>query len=94
MKANMSDERIKKVISEPASVPTQPSIMSAPRDKGKTQKFIIVIAVLIASIILNVILLITIISKNELINTLKSTNEKQKDFITELEVKLNERSSL
>jgi len=94
MKANMSDERIKKAISEPASVPTQPSIMSAPRDKRKTQKFIIVIAVLIASIILNVILLITIISKNERINALNSAKKRQDDFIEELEIKLKERSSL
>ncbi len=91
----MSDEKIERAISEPSPVQNQSSIMSAPRDQNKSRKItFIVIAALVASLALNVILAISFVSKNEMIDAQKATIDKREEFIKELETKLNEHSSL
>lgn len=89
MDINMSDERIKKIVSEPAARPNTPSIMSAPRDRKKTQKTFIIIIALILSLALNVFLAISSISKNERITQLEKDVTDYKSDIVELKNKIN-----
>ena len=85
----MSDERIKKIVSEPAARPNTPSIMSAPRDKKKGQRTVIIIIALIASLALNIFLAISSISKNERITQLEKDVTDYKSDIVELKNKIN-----
>ncbi|MBR3320300.1 hypothetical protein IKG20_03290 [Candidatus Saccharibacteria bacterium] len=85
----MSDERIKKIVSEPAARPNASSIMSAPRDKKKTQTFFIVTAALVISLILNVVLAIASLSKNEHISQMEKDINDYKADIVELKNKIN-----
>lgn len=68
---------------------TTPSIMSAPRDKKKTNKTLIILGALIVSLILNVFFLISILSKNERITQYESEITDYKADIIELKTKLN-----
>ena len=67
----MSEERVKRIISTDPAQPNPSSIMSAPRDKKKTQRNLILIGALIISLAANIVLLIIFISKNEEINALE-----------------------
>ena len=89
MNINMSDERVKKIISAAPAQPNTPSIMSAPRDKKKGQRVIIIIAALIISLAINVILAIASISKNERINQMENDIKDYKADIVELKNKIN-----
>ena len=89
MNLNMSEEKLAKIASEPAVQPNTPSIMSAPHDKGKTEKTLIGIAVLVVSVIANVILLITFLSQNERLRQCESEIEDYKAITTELKEQLN-----
>ena len=85
----MSDERIKKIASEPAARPNAPSIMSAPRDKKKTNKTLILLGALIVSLVINLVLVISSLSKNERLTQLESEVTDYKADILELTTKLN-----
>ena len=85
----MSDERVKRIISAEPAQPNAPSIMSAPRDKKKGQRVIIIIAALIISLAVNVILAVTSLSKNERINQLENDIKDYKSDIVELKNKIN-----
>ncbi len=90
MKLNMSDERFKKIISGPAATPNAPSIMSAPRDNKKSQQKLIILVIAIISLVLNVVLAITSLSKNERLNQLESEIEDDRRLINELKEKAAE----
>lgn len=85
----MSDERVRKIISAAPAQPNAPSIMSAPRDKKKTERTLIVIAALIISVILNIVLAIVSLSKNERISQMENDIKDYKSDIIELKNKLN-----
>ena len=85
----MSDEKISKIVSAPAATPNPSSIMSAPREKKKTNRALILLGVLIISLITNVALLIIFITKNERLTQLESEVTDYKADIIELKNKLN-----
>lgn len=85
----MSDERVKRIISAEPAQPNAPSIMSAPRDKKKGQRVIIIIAALIISLAINVILAVTSLSKNERISQMENDIKDYKSDIVELKNKIN-----
>lgn len=89
----MSEERVRKIISTDPARPNPSSIMSAPRDKKKTQRSLIFVGVLIVSLALNIILAIVFISKNEKINALEAENKDNEALILELKNKVNSLSS-
>ncbi|MBQ3293910.1 hypothetical protein IJG96_02140 [Candidatus Saccharibacteria bacterium] len=89
----MSEERVKKIISTDPARPNPPSIMSAPRDKKKTQRSLILIGALILSLAANIILLVVFISKNEKINALEAEAKDNEALILELKNKVNSLSS-
>jgi len=85
----MSDERVKKIISAAPAQPNTPSIMSAPRDKKKGQRIIIIVAALIVSLAVNVVLAITSLSKNERISQMEKDITDYKSDIIDLKNKIN-----
>ena len=85
----MSDERIKKIVSVEPVKPNPSSIMSAPRDKKKTERQLIIIIALVLSLILNVVLAIVSLSKNERMSQLERDNADYKSENTELKNELN-----
>ena len=90
IKTNMSDERFKKIISGPVATPNTPSIMSAPRDKKKSQQKMIILLIAAISLVLNIALAITSLSKNERLNQLESEIEDNRRLINELKEKAAE----
>ena len=88
MKTNMSDERIKKIVSSEPAKPNTPSIMSAPHDKKATRQLLILVA-LFVSLAINIVLVVVSVSKNERMHQLESEIEDQKKLNLELKEKLN-----
>lgn len=93
MDINMSDERIKKIVSSDPARPNPSSIMSAPRNKKQTQRSLILVGALILSLAVNIVLLIVFISKNEKINVLETELKDNEALILELKTKVNSLSS-
>ena len=89
----MSEERVKRIISTDPAQPNPSSIMSAPRDKKKTQRNLILIGALIISLAANIVLLIIFISKNEKINALEAEAKDNEALFLELKNKVNSLSS-
>ena len=90
---NMSEERVKKIIATDPARPNRSSIMSAPRDKKKTERTFILIGALVVSIVLNIIFVIIFVSKNEKINALEAEVKDNETLILELKNKVNSLSS-
>ncbi|MBR2695533.1 hypothetical protein IKE86_01305 [Candidatus Saccharibacteria bacterium] len=89
----MSEERVKKIISSDPARPNPSSIMSAPRDKKKTQRSLIIFGALILSLAINIVLLVVFVSKNEKINALETEVKDNEALILELKNKVNSLSS-
>lgn len=86
----MSDERLNNT----APATRNPSsIMSAPRDKKKTQRALIIIGALALSLALNIILAVVSLSKNEKINQLQKDAKDNEALIIELKNKINASNS-
>ena len=94
MELNMSEERLDKINSALPATPNPSSIMSAPRDKKKAQKFFIVIVVLGVSLAINIVLCIVFISKNEKIRQLENDLKDDETLIIELKNKINAKNNL
>ena len=90
MKLNMSEERVNKILSTPSATPNQSSIMSAPTDKKKAQRFAAMVIILGISLALNIVLAVVSLSKNEKINALQRDAEYDRATITELKNKIME----
>ena len=88
----MSEEKVNNIMSAPAATPNQSSIMSAPRDKKKTQRYFIIIVSLAVSLALNIVLAIVALSKNEKISSLQKDVKDNEALIVELKTKINESS--
>jgi len=89
----MSEEKLAKIISEPAVTPNPSSIMSAPRDKKKAERFIIIVSILAISLALNIVLAVVSFSKNEKINQLQKDAKDNESLIVELKNKINSMDS-
>ncbi|MBQ1528035.1 hypothetical protein IIZ77_00100 [Candidatus Saccharibacteria bacterium] len=89
----MSEERVKKIFSTDPARPNPSSIMSAPRDKKKTERTFILIGALIISLALNITLAVIFITKNEKINALETEIKDNEALILELKTKVNSLSS-
>ncbi|MBR3232973.1 hypothetical protein IKF74_01675 [Candidatus Saccharibacteria bacterium] len=89
----MSEERVKKIIATDPARPNQSSIMSAPRDKKKTERTFILIGALVVSVVLNIVFVILFVSKNEKINALEAEVKDNEALILELKNKVNSLSS-
>jgi hypothetical protein len=89
MKLNMSEERVNDILSTPSAAPNQSSIMSAPPDKKKAQRFAAIIIALAISLALNIVLAVVSLSKNEKINALQRDAKDNDALITELKNKIN-----
>ena len=85
----MSEESVNKILSAPSATPNQSSIMSAPPDKKKAQRFATIIIALAVSLALNIILAVVALSKNEKINALQRDVKDNDTLITELKNKIN-----
>lgn len=85
----MSEERVNKILSTPSATPNQSSIMSAPPDKKKAQRFVAIVIILGISLALNIVLAVVSLSKNEKINALQRDAKDNDALITELKNKIN-----
>ncbi len=94
MGLNMSEERLDKINSASPAMPNPSSIMSAPSDEKKVQKYLIMVVALVVSIALNIIMGIIFISKNEKIRQLENDLKDDEELIVELKNKINAKSSL
>lgn len=73
---------------KPATELSDSSILSAPAQK-KFPVLLVIIAALVGSVVLNIILLISVLSKNEYLTQYKSDIEDYKSEIIELKNKIN-----
>ena len=89
MKLIMSEERVNKILSTPSATPNQSSIMSAPTDKKKAQRFAAIVIALAVSLALNIVLAVVALSKNEKISSLQKDVKDNEAIITELKEKIN-----
>ena len=85
----MSEERVNKILSMPSATPNQSSIMSAPTDKKKAQRFAVIVIALAVSLALNIVLAVVALSKNEKISSLQKDVKDNEAIITELKEKIN-----
>lgn len=69
--------------------PNPSSIMSAPRDKKKAERALIIVVALVISLIINIVFLILFISKNERIDALETEVKDNETLIQELKTKVN-----
>lgn len=93
MKLIMSEERVNNILSTPSAKPNQSSIMSAPPDKKRAQRFAAIIIALAISLALNIVLAVVSLSKNEKINSLKKDVENSEALLKEAREKLNSLSN-
>ncbi len=84
----MSDERLKKLEAAAPAMPNQPSIMSAPREPKKVKYTLIIIGALIVSVVVNVILVMILLTKNQRMYQLETEITDNKELIDELKNKL------
>ena len=89
----MSEEKLAKINSEPAAAPNPSSIMSAPVAKKPFPILLAVIVGLVACFVLDIILLIAVLSKNEKITQLESDIKSEKAYVEELKEKLSSGNS-
>ncbi|MBR2586827.1 hypothetical protein IKE71_00415 [Candidatus Saccharibacteria bacterium] len=84
----MSEERERKMIASAPATPAAPSIMSAPRENNKVRTTLILTVAIIASLVLNVVFLVSSLSKNERLTQLESEIVEQKKLNNELKEKV------
>ena len=81
---------VKELESAPAAKPNVVSIMAAPAEKKKFPLVPVLIGSLLISVVLNVFALVSILSKNESIDILRSEISDYKTEILDLKTQINE----
>lgn len=81
---------VKELESAPAAKPNVVSIMAAPAEKKKFPLVPVLISALLISVVLNVFALVSILSKNESIDILRSEISDYKTEILDLKTQINE----
>ncbi|MBQ3275095.1 hypothetical protein IJH46_01580 [Candidatus Saccharibacteria bacterium] len=81
---------VKELESAPAAKPNVVSIMAAPAEKKKFPLVPVLIGALLVSVVLNVFALVSILSKNESIDILRSEISDYKTEILDLKTQINE----